>query len=105
MRSIAAPVFAYGGDVVASICVRHYIPFPDPPEPLKAEIRAIAEELDAFRKQRQAAHPKLTLTQMYNVLEKLKAQEREIRELRQANEILRKASAYFAMAELDRRPK
>ena len=31
--------------------------------------------------------------------------EREIRELRQANEILRKASAYFAMAELDRRPK
>ncbi|SNT10468.1 Transposase [Azospirillum sp. RU38E] len=40
-----------------------------------------------------------------DVLEKLKAQEREIRELRQANEILRKASAYFAMAELDRRPK
>jgi transposase len=29
--------------------------------------------------------------------------EREIRELCQANEILRKASAYFAMAELDRR--
>jgi transposase-like protein len=29
--------------------------------------------------------------------------ERENRELRQANEILRKASAYFAMAELDRR--
>ncbi len=40
-----------------------------------------------------------------DVLEKLKAQEREIRVLRQANEILRKASAYFAMAELDRRPK
>jgi transposase len=40
-----------------------------------------------------------------DVPEKLKAQEREIRELRQANEILRKASAYFAMAELDRRPK
>lgn len=40
-----------------------------------------------------------------DVLEKLKAQEREIRELRQANEILRKASAYFAMAELDRRQK
>ena len=34
---------------------------------------------------------------------KLKALERENRELRQANEILRKASAYFAMAELDRR--
>ena len=35
--------------------------------------------------------------------EKLKALERENRELRQANEILRKASAYFAQAELDRR--
>lgn len=37
--------------------------------------------------------------------EKIKALERENRELRQANEILRKASAYFAMAELDRRSK
>ena len=37
--------------------------------------------------------------------ERLKQQEREIRELRRANEILRKASAYFAQAELDRRPK
>jgi transposase len=36
------------------------------------------------------------------VASKLKALERENRELRQANEILRKASAYFAMAELDR---
>ena len=34
---------------------------------------------------------------------KLRALERENRELRQANEILRKASAYFAQAELDRR--
>ena len=33
---------------------------------------------------------------------KLKALEREVKELRQANEILRKASAYFAQAELDR---
>lgn len=31
--------------------------------------------------------------------------EREVRELRQANEILKKASAYFALAELDRRSK
>jgi transposase-like protein len=37
--------------------------------------------------------------------ERIKALEREVRELRQANEILRKASAYFAMAELDRRHK
>ena len=35
--------------------------------------------------------------------DRLKALERENRELRQANEILRKASAYFAQAELDRR--
>jgi len=34
--------------------------------------------------------------------ERIKALERENRELRQANEILRKASAYFAQAELDR---
>ena len=38
-----------------------------------------------------------------DVATKLKALERENRELRQANEILRKASAYFAQAELDRR--
>src|SRR5688500_11681947 len=37
--------------------------------------------------------------------ERIKALEREVRELRQANEILKKASAYFAMAELDRRSK
>ena len=35
--------------------------------------------------------------------DRIKALEREVRELRQANEILRKASAYFAQAELDRR--
>ena len=34
---------------------------------------------------------------------RIKDLEREVRELRQANEILRKASAYFAQAELDRR--
>ena len=34
--------------------------------------------------------------------ERIKELEREVRELRQANEILRKASAYFAQAELDR---
>jgi transposase len=37
--------------------------------------------------------------------DRLKALERENRELKRANEILRKASAYFAQAELDRRPK
>ena len=37
--------------------------------------------------------------------ERLKVLERENRELKRANEILRKASAYFAQAELDRRPR
>ncbi len=37
-----------------------------------------------------------------DMADKIKALERENRELRQANEILRKASAYFAQAELDR---
>ena len=37
--------------------------------------------------------------------ERIKALERENRELKRANEILRKASAYFAQAELDRRVK
>jgi transposase-like protein len=37
--------------------------------------------------------------------QRLKELERENRELKRANEILRKASAYFAAAELDRRPR
>lgn len=37
-----------------------------------------------------------------DVTDKMKALERETRELRQVNEILRKASAYFAQSELDR---
>ena len=36
---------------------------------------------------------------------RLKALEREVVELKRANEILRKAAAFFAQAELDRRPK
>jgi len=37
--------------------------------------------------------------------DRIKELERENRELKRANEILRKASAYFAQAELDRRPR
>jgi transposase len=47
------------------------------------------------------ARPGLTTSER----ERLSALERENRELKRANEILRKASAYFAQAELDRRPK
>lgn len=49
-------------------------PFPAPPEDLKARLSALGEELDATRKRVQAEHPDLTLTGLYNVLEKLKAQ-------------------------------
>ena len=37
--------------------------------------------------------------------QRMKELEREVRELKRANEILRKASAFFAQAELDRRPR
>lgn len=37
--------------------------------------------------------------------DRIKELEREVRELKRSNEILRKASAYFAQAELDRRPR
>jgi hypothetical protein len=50
-------------------------PFPDASEALKGRIRAVAEELDALRKQQQSEHHGLTLTQVYNVLEKLRAGE------------------------------
>jgi SAM-dependent methyltransferase len=46
-------------------------PFPACDESLKARIRELGEELDAFRKARQAEYPDLTITGMYNVLEKL----------------------------------
>lgn len=48
-------------------------PFPDATEAQKAAIGAIAEELDAHRKRVLAAHDHLTLTGLYNVLERLKA--------------------------------
>ena len=48
-------------------------PFPAATDAQTDNIRALAEELDAHRKARQAAHPHLTLTGLYNVLEKLRA--------------------------------
>ncbi|MCF6443696.1 DNA methyltransferase [Nereida sp. MMG025] len=50
-------------------------PFPDPNDTQKETLRALGEELDAHRKERQKQHPTLTLTQMYNVLEKRRAGE------------------------------
>jgi hypothetical protein len=57
-----------------SICFNKF-PFPDLTDPQKERLRTLGEELDAHRKRQQAAHPKLTLTNMYNVLEKLRAGE------------------------------
>jgi hypothetical protein len=48
-------------------------PFPDANNIQKQTIRVIAEELDAHRKRVLADHPHLTLTGLYNVLEKLRA--------------------------------
>jgi hypothetical protein len=48
-------------------------PFPTSGDLLSSQIRTVAEELDAFRKDRQKEHPLLHMTQMYNVLEKLKS--------------------------------
>lgn len=48
-------------------------PFPAASEEREREIRRIAEELDAHRKRQQVEQPHLTLTAMYNVLEKLRA--------------------------------
>jgi hypothetical protein len=48
-------------------------PFPTATEAQQTRIRDLAERLDAHRKRQQAQHPKLTLTDCYNVLEKLRA--------------------------------
>jgi hypothetical protein len=50
-------------------------PFPDASEAQRQTIRDIAERLDAHRKRQQQLYPTLTLTEMYNVLEKLRADE------------------------------
>ena len=63
------------------------------PETLRTWVRRV--QID------QGQRPGLTTEER----ERMKQLERENRELRRANEILKKASAYFAQAELDRRPK
>ena len=65
----------YGNDpvYVKTRCFDPF-PFPDCTETQKAKIRALAEELDAHRKRAQAQH-RVGLTDIYNVLEKLRAGE------------------------------
>jgi hypothetical protein len=50
-------------------------PFPNCTDAQKETIRAVAERLDAHRKRQQELSPRLKLTEMYNVLEKLRASE------------------------------
>jgi hypothetical protein len=57
-----------------SVCFETF-PFPDPNEALRQTIRELGEQLDAHRKRQQGQHPELTMTGMYNVLEKLRAGE------------------------------
>jgi hypothetical protein len=49
-------------------------PFPDATPSQQTTIRALAEQLDAHRKRQQTLHPTLTLTDLYNVLEKARQQ-------------------------------
>jgi transposase-like protein len=68
---------------------------------IAAKIGCTAETLRRWVRQAErdtGARPGMTTDDR----ERIRALERENRELRQANEILRKASAYFAQAELDR---
>jgi len=50
-------------------------PFPDATKAQQSRIRELGEQLDAHRKRQQELHPKLTMTGMYNVLEKLRSGE------------------------------
>ena len=71
---------------------------------IAAKIGCTAQTLHSWvrrAERNQGLRPGLTTDER----ERIKALERENRELRQANDILRKASAYFAQAELDRRGK
>ena len=69
---------------------------------IAGKLGCTAETLRRWVRQRErdaGQRPGLTTDEQ----QRLKVLERENRELRRANEILRKASAYFAQAELDRR--
>jgi hypothetical protein len=55
-----------------SVCFNPF-PFPDSTPEQKQKIRELGDRLDTHRKQVQAAHPDITITGMYNLLEKLRA--------------------------------
>lgn len=59
---------------VKTTCFEKF-PFPDPTDERRVRIRDLAEQLDAHRKERIEEHQDLTITKLYNVLEKLRAGE------------------------------
>jgi len=71
-------------------------PFPEAAAKLRTQIRIVAEELDALRKTQQAAHPGLTLTQMYNVREAI----REGRALDEDEETIKQQGLILILNEL-----
>lgn len=71
-------------------------PFPEPSEEQRMRIRAVAEQLDAHRKERIKEHPDLTITKLYNVLEKLRAGE----ELTHADRIIHTNGLVAVLREL-----
>ena len=71
---------------------------------IAAKIGCTAETLRRWCRE-EASRRTGPTAQAGNDRERLKLLEREVKELRRANEILRKASAYFAQAELDRQGK
>jgi transposase-like protein len=71
---------------------------------IAGKIGCTAETLRRWRRE-EASRRTGPAAQAANDRDRLKLLEREVKELRRANEILRKASAYFAQAELDRQGK
>ena len=71
-------------------------------ESISSKIGCTAQTLNGWVKRHEIDHG-LKDGVSTEMRDRLKALEREVKELRRANEILRKASAYFAQAELDRR--
>ncbi|MGH9871551.1 MAG: class I SAM-dependent DNA methyltransferase [Pyrinomonadaceae bacterium] len=59
---------------VKTACFERF-PFPNSDDSQKERIRTLGEQLDAHRKRQQELHPHLTITDMYNVLEKLRTNE------------------------------
>ena len=71
-------------------------PFPDAADTQRQRIRGLSEQLDVLRKHRQQLHPKLTLTGMYNVLEKLRCGE----ELTGADKVIHEQGLVTVLGEL-----